>query len=377
MAGSNSSGSGADSPGREKSAAAGRSWTLGRPVSREELTVFSRQMAIMLAAGLPLLRALEVLQRQEQNKHFRAVIAELADNVRSGNTLSDGLSQHPRIFDTLYLNMVRAGEAGGILDTVCTRLAGFLENNLRTRAKVRTAMFYPVVVIAVATLIVASLMIFVIPRFETIYDDLLRGASLPALTQVVIDASLFVKANWWVVVVVFLVLPVSYRYVRNTDRGARFFDWLYLRIPKIGDLVEKIAIARFSRTFGTLLAAGVPILEALAITRKVVGNRIIMDALEIVGDRVRDGETVAAPLERSGVFPTMVSSMVEVGEETGELAPMLNRIADSYDEDVENAVAAMTSIIEPVMIVVLAVLIGGIVIALFLPIINIIQHLSG
>jgi type IV pilus assembly protein PilC len=331
----------------------------------------------MLNAELTLVRALEVLQRQEQNKRFRAIITDLADTVKSGSTLSHGLARYPRVFDNLYVNMVRAGEAGGILHEVFSRLAAFLENNMRTRARVRTAMFYPLVVIAVAALIVGSLMVFVIPRFETIYDDLLHGAALPPLTQAVIDVSLFVKSWWWLVIGALMVAPLLYRRVRRTGRGGHFFDRLYLRLPKIGDLVEKIAIARFSRTFGTLLVAGVEILEALAITREVVGNRVIRDALKVVGDRVRDGDTVAGPLERSGVFPDMVCSMVEVGEETGEMSQMLNLIADSYDEDVENAVGAMTSIIEPIMIVVLAILIGGIVIALFLPIINIIQQLSG
>ncbi|WOO42841.1 type II secretion system F family protein [Rubellicoccus peritrichatus] len=355
----------------------GGGFHIGKAINQEGLTIFTRQLATLLQAGLPLLRGLEVMIRQEKNPAFKTILTQIADNVRSGNNLSDGLAQHPKIFDRLFVNMVRAGEAGGVLDVVLSRLARFMEKALKTKKKVKSAMIYPSVVITVAVAIVVGLMIGVVPRFQQIFEEMLGGAQLPALTRWVIGFSDFIQNNIIVSIIIVVVLVVAFKFGINTTGGRMLWDRITLRMPKIGGLLQIAAISRFARTFGTLLSSGVPILQALQITKEIIGNSVIESALEKVHDRVRDGEPLAAPLEQQRVFPTMVTSMIDVGEETGELAEMLNRIADNYDEDVDNAVNSLTSIIEPIMIVVLALIVGVIVIALFLPIIGIIQQLSG
>lgn len=360
-----------------KAKASGGGFTIGKVINQEELTIFTRQLATLLQAGLPLLRSLEVMIRQEKKPAFKNVITQIADNVRSGNNFSDGLAQHPKIFDRLFINMVRAGEAGGVLDLVLSRLARFMEKALKTKKKVKSAMIYPSVVITVAIVIVVGLMLGVVPRFQQIFAEMLGGAQLPALTRWVIGVSEFIQNNIIVSIIIVAVAVVGFKFALKTKGGRRAWDWLGLHTPKLGDLLGKAAIARFARTFGTLLSSGVPILQSLQITKEIIGNSVIEEALDRVHDRVRDGEPLALPLEQQKVFPTMVTSMIDVGEETGELAEMLNRIADNYDEDVDNAVAGLTSIIEPIMIVFLAVVVGVIVIALFLPIIGIIQQLSG
>jgi type IV pilus assembly protein PilC len=348
----------------------------GKVINQQGLTIFTRQLATLLQAGLPLLRSLETMIRQERNARFKQVLVALADNVRSGNSFSDGLAQHPRVFDRLFVNMVKAGEAGGVLDTVLDRLARFQEKAVKTKGKVKSAMIYPVVIIFVAVAIVAALMVFVIPQFQNIFEEMLQGRALPGPTQVVMGFSEFVQNNILVSLLILVAIVVAIPLFKKTPVGTRIFDALALYTPKLGELVSKANIARFTRTFGTLLSSGVPILQALTITRDVIGNVYFEKAIDRVHDRVRDGESLAAPMGREKVFPTMVTSMVDVGEETGELAEMLNRIADNYDEDVDNAVAGITSIIEPVMIVLLALIIGFIVIALFLPIVGIIEELS-
>ena len=350
----------------------------GTGVKKENITVFSRQLSTLLKAGLPLLRALEVIGRQEKNPYFKAVVEQLADNVRTGNKFSDGLSQHPKIFDKLYVNMAKAGEAGGVLDVVLDRLSTFQEKALKTTNKVKSAMVYPIVIMGVAVAIVAILMIFVVPQFQKIFTDMLKGnARMPALTQMIIDISDFMKENYILTGLIIVGVILFVKIFFKTKIGIRVWDTAALKLPKIGDLVMKSTVARFTRTFGTLLASGVPILEALTITRGTIKNSLISDALSRVHDRVRDGENLSTPLDQQNIFPTMVTSMVEVGEETGQLPEMLNRIADNYDDEVDNSVGAITSIIEPIMIVFLAVVVGTIVIALFLPIIQIIQNLTG
>ena len=363
----------------EKKAAAKkqRKPMFGTGVTSENVTIFSRQLATLLKAGLPLLRSLEVIGRQEKNPYFKDIVDNLADAVRTGNKFSDGLQQHPKVFDKLYINMARAGEAGGVLDVVLDRLATFQEKAMKTTNKVKSAMVYPIVILTVALAIVVILMIFVVPQFQKIFSDMLNGAPMPALTQTIIDISDFMKQNYiatlGIVIAVIAVVKIFFK----TKVGIRLWDIAGLRLPKFGDLVMKSTVARFTRTFGTLLASGVPILEALNITRGTIKNSVISDALLRVHDRVRDGEPLATPLDQQKIFPTMVTSMVEVGEETGQLSEMLNRIADNYDEEVDNAVGGITSVIEPIMIVFLAVMVGTIVIALFLPIIQIIQKLTG
>jgi type IV pilus assembly protein PilC len=348
----------------------------GRVIKPEELTVFTRQIATLLEAGLPLLRALEVMIRQEQNLRFKGVLEQIADQVKSGNSFSDGLSQHPKIFDRLFINMVKAGEAGGVLDVVLSRLAGFMEKALKTKKKVKAAMVYPLVVVGVAIAIVALLMIVVVPKFEDIFEDMLGGAALPGPTQLVIGISNFMQENFLLTLGLVAAVFFGSKFLLKTKIGSKAFNWCSINLPKVGDLVRKVNIARITRTFGTLLSSGVPILQSITITKDISGNAFYTNALARIHDSVRDGESLYAPMERESVFPNMVTSMVDVGEETGELAEMLNRIADNYDEDVDNAVAGITSIIEPVMIVFLAVVVGFIVIALFLPIVEIIQQLT-
>ena len=363
---------------KKATAAKAKKPLFGTGVKKENITVFSRQLSTLLKAGLPLLRALEVIGRQEKNPYFKAVVEQLADNVRTGNKFSDGLSQHPKIFDKLYVNMAKAGEAGGVLDVVLDRLSTFQEKALKTTNKVKSAMVYPIVIMGVAVAIVAILMIFVVPQFQKIFTDMLKGnARMPALTQMIIDISDFMKENYILTGLIIVGVILFVKIFFKTKIGIRVWDTAALKLPKIGDLVMKSTVARFTRTFGTLLASGVPILEALTITRGTIKNSLISDALSRVHDRVRDGENLSTPLDQQNIFPTMVTSMVEVGEETGQLPEMLNRIADNYDDEVDNSVGAITSIIEPIMIVFLAVVVGTIVIALFLPIIQIIQNLTG
>lgn len=363
---------------KKATAAKAKKPLFGTGVKKENITVFSRQLSTLLKAGLPLLRALEVIGRQEKNPYFKAVVEQLADNVRTGNKFSDGLSQHPKIFDKLYVNMAKAGEAGGVLDVVLDRLSTFQEKALKTTNKVKSAMVYPIVIMGVAVAIVAILMIFVVPQFQKIFTDMLKGnARMPALTQMIIDISDFMKENYILTGLIIVGVILFVKIFFKTKIGIRVWDTAALKLPKIGDLVMKSTVARFTRTFGTLLASGVPILEALTITRGTIKNSLISDALSRVHDRVRDGENLSTPLDQQNIFPTMVTSMVEVGEETGQLSEMLNRIADNYDDEVDNSVGAITSIIEPIMIVFLAVVVGTIVIALFLPIIQIIQNLTG
>lgn len=352
-------------------------FNFGKIIKPEELTTFTRQLATLLDAGLPLLRALEVMIRQEKNQRFQAVLEQIAGQVKSGNSFSDGLAQHPKIFDRLFINMVRAGEAGGVLDTVLSRLAGFMEKALKTKKKVKAAMVYPVVVVAVAVSIVALLMVVVVPKFEAIFADMLDGAALPGPTQLVVGVSNFMSENIIASLGLVALVVVGFRFFKKTPVGSKLFNWLSINLPKVGDLVRKVNIARITRTFGTLLSSGVPILQSITITKDITGNKFYETALSRIHDAVRDGESLAKPMEREKVFPNMVTSMVDVGEETGELAEMLNRVADNYDEDVDNAVNGITSIIEPVMIVFLAVVVGFIVIALFLPIVEIIQQLTG
>ncbi|MEO6005462.1 MAG: type II secretion system F family protein [Opitutus sp.] len=353
-----------------------RSFVIGRVVSRKALTLFTRQLATLVKAGMPLLRCFEVLARQEKNVRFREVLRGFAEAIRSGGNFSEALLVQPKIFDRLYVNMVRAGEAGGVLEVVLERLALFMEKSERIKGKIKAAMTYPVIVVLLAVGIVAALMVVVVPKFEQIFSGLLKGQPLPALTRAVMAVSSFVQHHIVMTVALTAAGYAIFGLLRRTAFGLRRWDWLMIHSPVIGDLLLKAAIARFTRTFGTLLASGVPILQALLITRDTCGNVHLAAAIEHVHDRVKEGESVAGPLQATAVFPGMVTSMIEVGEETGSLAEMLTRIADTYDDEVDNAVNGLTSVIEPFMIVFLALMVGTIVIALFLPIVSIIQHLQ-
>lgn len=351
-----------------------RPW--GAAIGGRELAVFTRRLAMLVRAGMPLVRSLEVLGRQEPQPLLRAAISDLVASIRAGGTFSDGLQRHPRIFDRLYVNMVRAGESGGVLEAVLTRMAQFQEKSVQVRSRIKAAMTYPLIIVLVATAIVAALMIIVVPRFEEIFMSTLKGQALPGLTQAVLAVGSFLQDHALLTAGLVASVYLGLHWLAGTGPGRRWVDRWQLRLPVVGDLLLKAAVGRFTRTFGTLLASGVPILQALTITRETSGNTHIAAALATVHDRVKEGDDVAGPLRATGVFPDMVASMIEVGEETGALPEMLTRIADSYDEEVDNAVTALTSLVEPLMIVVMALMVGTIVIALFLPIVRIVQGLG-
>jgi len=350
---------------------------IGTGITNEDVTLFSRQLATLLKAGLPLLRSLEVISKQEKNPYFKAVIEQICENVRTGNKFSEGLLQFPKVFDKLYVNMARAGEAGGVLDVVLDRVATFQEKALKTKNKVKSAMIYPVVIMSVAIIIVAILMVVVVPKFQQIFADMLNGAPMPGLTQMIINISDFMIGHIFATIGLIIAVVVIIKLFFKTKFGIRVWDTFTLKAPKLGDLVMKSTVARFTRTLGTLLSSGVPILESITITQGTIKNTLVSNALTRIHDRVRDGESLSVPLAQQNLFPSMVTSMIEVGEETGQLSEMLNRVANNYDEEVDNAVSGVTAVIEPIMIVFLALVVGTIVVALFMPIIQIIQNITG
>lgn len=345
-------------------------------VKAKQLMTFTRQLATLIEAGLPLLRGLRILLKQEKNPMLREAVNAMGESVEGGSTFSEALAQHPRIFDDLFVNMVKAGEAGGVLEIVLARLAEFMEKAEKIKNKVKSAMIYPVVVMIAAIGILAFLLVFVIPRFEVIFNDLLGDKGLPGLTKFVINISNVVANQWLYVLIGITVVVVVTRLWRRTDLGRYLLDKFKLKTPLFGTLFRKSAIARLSRTLGTLMNSGVPVLRALNIVRDTSGNEVIARAVQHIHDSVKEGETMALPLESSGEFPDMVVSMVDVGEETGALPDMLLRIADNFDDDVDTTVEGLTSIIEPIMIIFLAVIIGTIVIAMFIPLISIIGEMS-
>lgn len=345
-------------------------------VKAKQLMTFTRQLATLIEAGLPLLRGLRILLKQEKNPMLREAVNAMGESVEGGSTFSEALAQHPRIFDDLFVNMVKAGEAGGVLEIVLARLAEFMEKAEKIKNKVKSAMIYPVVVMIAAIGILAFLLVFVIPRFEVIFNDLLGDKGLPGLTKFVINISNVVANQWLYVLIGITVVVVVTRLWRRTDLGRYLLDKFKLKTPLFGTLFRKSAIARLSRTLGTLMNSGVPVLQALNIVRDTSGNEVIARAVQHIHDSVKEGETMALPLESSGEFPDMVVSMVDVGEETGALPDMLLRIADNFDDDVDTTVEGLTSIIEPIMIIFLAVIIGTIVIAMFIPLISIIGEMS-
>lgn len=348
-----------------------------KTIKPKTLMIFTRQLATLIDAGLPLLRGLTVLGKQEPDVVLRKVIHKLADTVQGGSTFSDALAQHPKIFNKLYVNMVKAGELGGVMELVLIRLADFQEKAQKLKNKVVSAMFYPIIVLVIAIAIMAFLLVYIVPKFEQIFQDMLSGKPLPGLTQFVINTSKFVQEQWYLIIAAVVLVVVGYNLLSRVPKGLAFIDSVKLRIPLFGDLIKKGAISRFSRTLGTLVTSGVPILQALNITRETAGNVVLAGAIQNVHDSVKEGESIVQPLEKSGVFPPMVVSMIDVGEETGQLPEMLLKVADVYDDEVDNTVAGLTSLLEPIMIVFLAVIVGTIVIALFLPLISIIQGLQG
>jgi type IV pilus assembly protein PilC len=347
-----------------------------KTVKPKILMIFTRQLATLIDAGLPLLRGLNVLAKQERDSVLKGTINKLADSVQGGSTFSEGLGQHPRVFNDLYVNMVKAGELGGVLEVVLTRLAEFQEKAQKIKNKVVAAMVYPIIVLVLAVGIMAFLLIFIVPRFQAIFHDMLGDKPLPTITLFVIAISEFMQDHWEILLGIATAIIVGYKVAARTRRGRAVLDRVKLRIPLFGDLIRKTSISRFSRTLGTLVTSGVPILQALTITRETAGNSVIARAISQVHDSVKEGESIVLPLERSRAFPPMVISMIDVGEETGQLPEMLLKIAEVYDDEVDNSVAAITSLLEPIMIVFLAVVVGTIVIALFMPLISIISSLQ-
>jgi type IV pilus assembly protein PilC len=347
-----------------------------RKVKPKILMIFTRQLATLIDSGLPLLRGLNVLAKQERDKVLKSTIQKLVDSVQGGNTFSESLEQFPLIFNDLYVNMVKAGEIGGLLELVLTRLAEFQEKAAKIKNKVAAAMVYPIMVMTMAIAIMGFLLVFIVPKFEAIFHDMLGDRPLPEITTLVINVSRFVQGHWLLFVTIILALVAGYKFVNRTAPGKSTVDRAKLRFPLCGDVIRKTAISRFSRTLGTLVTSGVPILQALTIARQTAGNTVIARAIAQVHESVKEGEPIVQPLEASGAFPPMVVSMVDVGEETGQLPEMLLKIADVYDDEVDTSVAAMTAALEPIMILFLALVVGTIVVALFLPLIGIIQGLQ-
>jgi len=342
----------------------------GTGIKRIEVSRFTRQFATMIGSGLPMVQCLEILAQQSENRELTKVATQIKDGVQGGSTLSDSMKRHPKIFDELYTNMVEAGEVGGALDAILVRLANYREKADRLIRKVKGAMVYPTVVVIVAIGVTVAMLTFIVPTFAKMFKNL--GAELPEPTQWVLAISNFLKANFIYLSLGVIGLIVLFIWWRRTPQGGLTVDKALLRVPVLGVLVRKSSVARFTRTLATLLASGVSILEALEITAKTAGNRVVAHAIQKSVLAIAEGETITGPLKASGVFPPMVIQMIGVGEKTGGLDDMLNKIADFYDEEVDQAVAALTSIIEPVIIVFMGVVIGGILIAMYLPMFDII-----
>jgi type IV pilus assembly protein PilC len=333
------------------------------------LAVFTRQLATLIEVGMPLLRGLRLLEEQAENQALKRAITDMAAAIESGGSLSEALAGQPKVFNSLYVNMVRAGEIGGMLEVVLRRQAEFMEKALKIKGKIKAAMFYPAAVLSVATGIIALLVVFIIPRFQMVFEGLLNGQQMPRFTLLVLKISEVVKSHFLTVGLVMLALIVASQALVCTRSGRRWFDRCKLRMPIVGKVFRKVALSRFARTFGTLLGSGVPILQALTIVKDTTGNVIVGGVIAKIHDSVKEGGTITGPLKESRIFPAMVAGMVDVGEQTGALPDMLMRIADTCDEEVDNAISALTSLLEPVMIIFLAVVVGSIVIAMFLPII--------
>jgi len=345
--------------------------TFGTGIKTRDIVIFTRQFATMINSGLPLVQSLDILAEQTENQALRKTISEVLYDVESGHTLADAMRRHDRVFTELYVNMVAAGEAGGILDTILLRLATFLEKNDALVRKIKGAMIYPAVIFSVAGAAILILLIFVIPTFQQMFES--AGIPLPLPTRIVIGMSQFLQSYWWAVGAGAIAAVLGIRQYYRTSQGQLVIDRILLAMPILGDLQRKAAVARFTRTLGTLVSSGVSILEGLEITAKTAGNRVIHDA--VMGSRasIAGGETIAGPLKESGVFPPMVVQMINVGEQTGGLDEMLEKIADFYDEEVDAAVAAMLAAMEPIMIVFLGVIVGGMIVAMYLPIFDMIN----
>jgi type IV pilus assembly protein PilC len=363
---------------REKGREIGMPKIGGEKVKQKELSLFTRQFSVMLDAGLPLVQCLDILAGQQDNKGFQKVLNQTRGDVESGMTLADAMAKHPKVFNPLYTNMVAAGETGGILDIILQRLSTWLEKMVKLKSDVRGALIYPVAVVVIAILVIAVIMIVVIPAFKNIFEGLVGpGEPLPFLTEIIITMSSFLAGYFWLIGLIIAGVVFLIKWYYSTEGGRHNIDALLLKLPIFGTLLIKIAISRFSRTLSTLLSSGVPILESLDITAKTAGNVIISDAVYKIRAGIEQGQTIVEPMKASKIFPTMVSQMIGVGEQTGALDAMLSKIADFYEQEVDAAVANMLALMEPALILFLGVTIGTIVIAMYLPLFSLVGKLAG
>ena len=344
-------------------------------VTKKDLMVFTRQFSTMIDAGLPLVQGLTILAEQSENPTFKAVLKEITKDVEGGSTLAEAMKKHSKIFDTLFVNLVAAGEMGGMLDTILRRLAQFIEKAEKLKSQIKGAMTYPIVVMAIAFIVIAVILVFVIPVFEDMFKSF--GSALPTPTQIVVNMSRFLKSNIHWVIIALIALIYGFKRYRDTAAGKKMTDSLFLKLPVFGNLLKKTAVARFTRTLGTMISSGVPILDALEIVAKTAGNVVIEEIIYEVRGSIAEGQTIAEPLSENDIFPGMVIQMIAVGEATGALDSMLEKIADFYDEEVDAAVAALTSMLEPLLMVFLGGSIGGLVIAMYLPIFEMASAMGG
>jgi len=349
--------------------------TIGSGVSAKDLQIFTRQLATMIDAGLPLVQCLDILANQTPNKIFARILSQVKQSVEQGSTFSDALKKHPKVFDDLYVNLVAAGEVGGILDTILNRLAIYIEKNVKLKGQIKSAMFYPIGILVVAIGVIAVMLVKVIPTFEDMYRNM-GNAELPSATRFVISLSHGFINKWYLYVGTVVGTIVAVVMMRRTEKGKEIFDRALLRIPIIGPTLRKIVVARFTRTLGTLLSSGVPILDALDICARTSGNRVVQNGIMQARGKISEGHDMAGPLAESRVFPAMVVQMIGVGEQTGAMDQMLSKIADFYEEEVDAAVTALTSLIEPVMMAFLGVVVGGLIIAMYLPIFNLAGNIN-
>ena len=353
----------------KKGGAGGFKISFGSGLTDKDLVVFTRQFGTMINAGLPLVQCLEILSTQSENKVLRETIGEVKTHVEAGSTFSDALRRYPKVFDDLYVNLVHAGEVGGLLDTILTRLAKYIEKAMKLKGQIKSAMIYPAAILGVAVVVIAVLMIWVIPIFAKMFSELSGGKmGLPGPTQLVIDISNMFTSYWWAMLIGIGATVFGIKKYYATTQGRMAIDKLLLKAPVFGDLIRKASVAKFTRTLGTLLASGVPLLDGMTICAKTAGNKVIEETLVNARISISGGKTIADPLAASGVFPKMVTHMIAVGESTGALDAMLGKIADFYEDEVDQAVASLTSLLEPIMMVFLGIVIGFIVVAMYLPI---------
>jgi type IV pilus assembly protein PilC len=350
--------------------------TFGSGVPQKDLQIFTRQLATMIDAGLPLVQCLDILSNQTPNKIFARILGQVKSSVEQGSTFSEALRRHPKVFDDLYVNLVAAGEVGGILDTILNRLAIYIEKAVKLKGQIKSAMFYPIGILVVAIGVIAVMLIKVIPTFEDMYKNM-GNAQLPAPTRVVIGISHSFMNQWYIYVGAIIAMFVVGGAMGRNPQGRIILDRILLRLPVMGPVLRKIVVARFTRTLGTLLASGVPILDALDICARTSGNKVVQQGIERARAKIAEGHDMAGPLADSRVFPTMVVQMIGVGEQTGAMDQMLQKIADFYEEEVDAAVTAMTSLIEPIMMAFLGVVVGGLIIAMYLPIFSLAGNISG